>query len=245
MNEQIRMGSKSSLSSIGAIILRFRAFFALILIMLLFSFLSSSFLTWSNLVTVLVQSSINGLLAIGMTLVIVSGGIDLSVGAIAGLCGMVAGALIDVGIPLPMFGVVLYPHARAAILIGIGAGAFVGAINGFVITRLKVTPFIATLGMMYIARGVALLSNNGSTFPFLNGTAAHGNQGLAWIGNGLLLGIPVPIWLLVLACLAAMFTAQRTTFGMFMLSAAMKGPPRYQALKSKLCASGFMSSLAG
>lgn len=213
MNEQVKTRSKISALPIATILLRFRAFFALILIMVLFSFLSSSFLTWSNLVTVLVQSSINGLMAIGMTLVIVSGGIDLSVGAIAGLCGMVVGALIDVGIPLHALGIVIYPHAWAVIILGIGAGSFIGAINGFIITRLKVTPFIATLGMLYIARGVALLSNNGSTFPLLDGTAEHGNQGLPWIGTGLFLGIPLPIWLLLLACLIAMFVAHRTTFG--------------------------------
>lgn len=213
MSKQTEADGRGPRFSPVAVLLRFRAFFALILIMVLFSFLSTSFLTWSNLVTVLVQSSINGLLAIGMTLVIVSGGIDLSVGAIAGLCGMVVGALIDIGIPLPIFGVVLYPHVWAAVVIAIGAGAFVGAINGVIITRLKVTPFIATLGMLYIARGVALLSNNGSTFPFLNGTPEHGNQGLSWVGNGLLLGIPVPIWLLIVACLVAMFVAHRTTFG--------------------------------
>lgn len=213
MNKPTEAGIKGPRFSVAALLLRFRAFFALILIMILFSFLSTSFLTLSNLVTVLVQTSINGLLAIGMTLVIVSGGIDLSVGAIAGLCGMVVGALIDVGIPLPFFGVVIYPHAWTAVVLAVGAGAFVGVINGFIITKLKVTPFIATLGTLYIARGVALLSNNGSTFPFLNGTPAHGNQGLPWIGTGLLLGIPVPIWLLALACLFAIFTAQCTTFG--------------------------------
>lgn len=211
--QQSERGVRSGKPALMALLLRFRAFLALIALMVLFAFLSSSFLTWSNLITVVVQSSINGLLAIGMTLVIVSGGIDLSVGATAGLCGMIVGALIDVGVPIGALGVVVYPHAWAAVAIGIGAGACIGAVNGFVITRLKVAPFITTLGTLYIARGLALLSHNGSTFPFLNGVPAHGNVGLSWLGNGLLLGIPVPIWLLGIATIVMSGVAGRTKFG--------------------------------
>lgn len=213
LSDRSESGAQPQGLAIAALLLRFRAFMALIVIMALFTFLSSSFLTWSNLTTVLVQSSINGLLAIGMTLVIVSGGIDLSVGAIAGLCGMIVGALIDVGVPIPALGVVVFPHAWAAVVIGIGAGACIGAVNGFIITRLKVAPFITTLGTLYIARGLALLSNNGSTFPFLDGVPSHGNVGLPWLGNGLLLDIPVPIWLLAIATVVVSAIAARTKFG--------------------------------
>ncbi|MGH7101346.1 MAG: ABC transporter permease [Acetobacteraceae bacterium] len=233
-------------------LLRFRAFIALVAIMVLFSLLSPAFLTWSNLITVLVQSSINGLLAIGSTLVIVSGGIDLSVGSIAGLSGMVVGALIDVGIPLSWFGVVVYPHAWVAVAAGLGAGALIGAVNGFVITRLMVAPFIATLGMLYVARGIALLSNNGSTFPFLDGTAALHNQGLPWLGSGLLLGIPVPIWLLGLASLIVTGLAERTRFGRHVYAvggneraAALSGV-RVLAVRARVYViSGVLAALAG
>ncbi|MGC8527447.1 ABC transporter permease [Acidiphilium sp.] len=213
MSETVETSAPASAPALAALLLRFRAFVALIVIMALFAFLSPAFLTWSNIITVLVQSSINGLLAIGMTFVIVSGGIDLSVGSIAGLCGMIVGALIDVGLPVPFLGVVIYPHAWAAVAIALAAGALIGAINGFVITRMKVAPFIATLGMLYIARGIALLSNNGSTFPFLDGHKALGNRGFPWLGNGLLLHIPVPIWLLVIASVVATGIAERTKFG--------------------------------
>jgi erythritol transport system permease protein len=236
----------------ASFLLRFRAFIALIVIMALFTFLSPSFLTSSNIVTVLVQSSINGLLAIGMTFVIVSGGIDLSVGSIAGLAGMIVGALIDAGIPLPFLGVIVYPHAWAVILLGIGAGALIGAVNGWVITRLKVAPFIATLGMLYVARGVALLSNNGSTFPFLDGKADLGNGGFPWLGGGLALGIPVPIWLLALVGLAGGFIANRTVFGRHVY--AVGGNERAAALSGARVAatrlyvyviSGALAALAG
>lgn len=194
-------------------LMRFRAFLALILVSVVFVFAAPSFLTVSNLMTIVVQASINGLMAIGMTFVIVSAGIDLSVGAIAGLCGMVVGALIDIGIPVPWLGVVIYPHAWVVILIGIGVGALLGAVNGFIITRMKVTAFIATLGMLYVARGLAIMSNNGSPFPFISGTSEHGNTGLGWLGSGVVLGIPVPIWVLVIFTIIGIGVAQRTKFG--------------------------------
>lgn len=236
----------------GELLLRFRAFVALIAIIIVFSLLSSSFLTVSNITTVLVQTSINGLLAIGMTFVIVSGGIDLSVGAIAGLCGMIIGALIDVGVPIPALGVVIYPHAWVAVALGVTAGAFIGWINGVIITRLKVAPFIATLGTLYVARGAALLSNNGSTFPFLNGKPQLGNGGLPWLGNGLLLDIPVPIWLLVIASLVATGVATRTKFGRHVYAiggnerAAGLSGVRVQAVRARVYViSGALAALAG
>ncbi|MGH7118644.1 MAG: ABC transporter permease [Acetobacteraceae bacterium] len=245
-------GLRRRTPTLWSFLLRFRAFIALVAIMILFSLLSPAFLTWSNLITVLVQSSINGLLAIGSTLVIVSGGIDLSVGSIAGLCGMIVGALIDVGVPLPWFGIVIYPHAWVAVLLGLAAGALIGAVNGFVITRFMVAPFIATLGMLYIARGIALLSNNGSTFPFLDGTQALHNQGLPWLGSALLLGIPVPIWLLAAAGLIVTALAERTRFGRHVYAvggneraAALSGV-RVQAVRSRVYViSGVLAALAG
>ncbi len=252
ISERDAAGARRWDTAIVSLLLRFRAFMALIVIMILFTFLSSSFLTWSNLVTVVVQSSVNGLLAIGMTLVIVSGGIDLSVGAIAGLCGMIVGALIDVGVPIHALGVVVYPHAWAAVALGVGAGAFIGAVNGFVITRLKVAPFITTLGTLYIARGLALLSNNGSTFPFLDGVRAHGNVGLPWLGNGRLLHIPVPIWLLAIVTVMVAGIAKRTKFGRHVYAvggneraAALSGV-RVRAVRAQVYViSGALAALAG
>ena len=198
---------------IKLILLRFRTVIALAVIIIIFTSLSKTFLTVENILLMTVHVSINAFLAIGMTFVIVSGGIDLSVGSIMGLTGMIVGALIDVGVPLQIFGVVIYFHTWFILLIGLAIGAGIGVLNGLVITKLKVAPFIATLGMLYIARGFALLSNNGSTFPFLNGQKGLGNMGFPWLGGGSILGIPVPIWLFVLAALIATFVARRTPFG--------------------------------
>ncbi len=195
------------------ILLRFRTVIALAVIIIIFTSLSKTFLTVENILLMTVHVSINAFLAIGMTFVIVSGGIDLSVGSIMGLTGMIVGALIDVGIPLHIFGVVIYFHTWFIVLIGLAIGAAIGAINGLVITKLKVAPFIATLGMLYIGRGFALLSNNGSTFPFLNGQKGLGNMGFPWLGGGSILDIPVPIWLFAVAAIIATFVARRTPFG--------------------------------
>ncbi len=195
------------------LLLRFRTVIALLVIVVIFSLLSNTFLTVQNILLMTRHVAINAFLAIGMTFVIVSGGIDLSVGSILGLCGMIVGALIDVGIPLKIFGVVIYLHTWFIVLLAVAAGALIGAINGLIITKLKVAPFIATLGMLYVARGFALLSNNGSTFPFLTGQPELGNTGFPFLGEGDLLGIPVPIWLLVVVALLASFVANRTPFG--------------------------------
>ncbi|HUI72982.1 MAG TPA: ABC transporter permease [Spirochaetia bacterium] len=195
------------------LLLRFRTVIALLVIIVIFTILSNTFLTLQNILLMTRHVAINAFLAIGMTLVIVSGGIDLSVGSILGLCGMIVGYLIDAGLPLHLFGVVVYFHTWFIMIIAIAAGALIGSANGLIITRLNVAPFIATLGMLYVARGMALLSNNGSTFPFLSGQKGLGNTGFPFLGEGDILGVPVPIWLLVVVALIAAFVASRTPFG--------------------------------
>ncbi len=195
------------------LLLKARTFIALIALTIVFSLLSPTFLTPESLIIMTKHVAINAFLAIGMTFVIVAGGIDLSVGSIVGLTGMIAGLLIDQGLILPMFGIVVYFSVAVIILIALFAGILIGAINGLVITRWKVAPFIATLGMLYAARGFALLSNNGSTFPNLIGDAQLGNTGFPFLGVGQLLGIPVPIWLMVILGIVAWFVMERTPFG--------------------------------
>ncbi len=199
--------------NVKLLLLRFRTVIALLVIIVIFTILSNTFLTMQNILLMTRHVAINAFLAIGMTLVIVSGGIDLSVGSILGLCGMIVGYLIDAGLPLHLFGVVVYFHTWFIMIIAIAAGALIGSANGLIITRLNVAPFIATLGMLYVARGIALLSNNGSTFPFLTGQPALGNTGFPFLGEGDILGVPVPIWLLLIVALIAAFVTNRTPFG--------------------------------
>jgi len=164
--------------------------------------------------TILVKHvAINAILAIGMTFVILSGGIDLSVGSIAGLAGMIGGGLISKGVVLTAAGVEFYPHASLAIAVALASGVGIGALNGVLVSRLKVAPFIATLGALYVARGTALLLSGGATYPNLAGDPSIGNTGFTWIGVGALLGIPVPIWLMAAVAAAAIVVSTRTPFG--------------------------------
>ena len=164
-------------------LMRLRTFIALFAVMIFFSFAAPNFLSAANLVLMSKHVALNAFLAIGMTFVIITGGIDLSVGSIVGLCGMVAGGLILHGIDL-RFGYTLFFNIPEIILITLALGVLIGMVNGFLITRLNVAPFIATLGTLYVARGAALLISDGSTFPNLEGNPAFGTTGFAFLGAG-------------------------------------------------------------
>jgi erythritol transport system permease protein len=194
-------------------VLRLRAFIALAVVTLVFALLSPEFLTTGNLSILVKHVAINAILAIGMTFVILSGGIDLSVGSIVGVSGMVAGLLISRGLVLPSLGIVVYPHTWFVVALSLLAGMAIGAINGVMVSRLGVAPFIATLGSMYVARGAALLMSDGATFPNLAGEPGLANTGFPWIGAASIAGVPVPVALLTLLASGAMFIASRTPFG--------------------------------
>ena len=204
---------KTTRRSLVETLLEFRAFFALVLLVIVFSLLSPAFLTTGNLVILAKHVAINALLAVGMTFVILSGGIDLSVGSVAGLAGMIAGFLLHEGLVLEPFGVIVYFTAGPVILIALLAGGLMGAVNGFLVTRLRVAPFIATLGVLYVARGFALLISGGATFPNLQGSAELGNTGFVFLGSGTILGLPTPIWLMILVGAVGAFVAGKMPFG--------------------------------
>jgi erythritol transport system permease protein len=132
---------------------------------------------------------------------------------VAGLAGMIAGLLIHEGLVVEPLGVVVYFTAGPVVIIALVAGALMGAINGFAVTRLRVAPFIATLGMLYVARGIALLISGGATFPNLQGSPELGNDGFVFLGSGTILGLPTPIWLMILVGAAGAFVAGKTPFG--------------------------------
>jgi len=194
-------------------LLRGRAFIALILVLVVFASLSPQFLSTGNIVIMSRHVAINALLAIGMTFVILTGGIDLSVGSIVGLTAMVAGGLINEGINLPQLGIIVYPHTWLILVISLAAGTLLGAISGLIITRFNVAPFIATLGMMWVARGLAGLANNGYTFPNLVGRPEYGNTGFEMLGAGTFLGISYSIWLMIVFAVVAHIVASRLSYG--------------------------------
>jgi ribose/xylose/arabinose/galactoside ABC-type transport system permease subunit len=194
-------------------LLRGRAFIALILVLVVFTSMSPQFLSTGNIVIMSKHVAINALLAIGVTFVILTGGIDLSVGSIVGLTAMIAGGLINEGIRLPQLGIIAYPHTWTIIVISLAVGTLMGTISGLIITRFNVAPFIATLGTLYVARGFAGLRNNGYTFPNLTGRPEYGNTGFEILGAGSFLGINYSIWLMVVFALVAYIVSTRLSFG--------------------------------
>jgi erythritol transport system permease protein len=194
------------------LLLRGRAFIALIVLVVIFAVLEDAFLTGANIEILIKQTALNGILAIGMTFVILTGGIDLSVGSIVGFTGIVAGLLINEGLQVADW--IIFPHTWMVLVLSLAAGTFLGAISGFIITRFNVAPFIATLGMLLVARGLAGLINGGKTFPNLVGKEELGNTGFRELGTGELFGVvPWAIVILVVFALVAWFVTTRTPFG--------------------------------
>jgi erythritol transport system permease protein len=193
-------------------LMKLRTFIALIAVLVFFSIAAPNFLSTANLILMSKHVALNAFLAMGMTFVIITGGIDLSVGSIVGLCGMVAGYLVLNGIDLQI-GYTVYFNVFEIALITLSVGILIGAVNGLLITRLNVEPFIATLGVLYVARGLALLSSDGRTFPNLVGKPELGTTGFGFLGAGRLLGLPVAIWILIVVALAAAYLAKYTPLG--------------------------------
>ena len=194
------------------VLLRLRTFVALILVIAFFAVMAPNFLSTANAVIISKHVALNAFLAIGMTFVIITGGIDLSVGSIVGLCAMVAGWLVLNGVDTGLGYAVWFNTweiVGLVMLVGVG----VGWINGILITRLNVAPFIATLGTLYIARGAALLSSGGRTFPNLSGSEDMGTASFPVIGTGSVLGLPVMVWMLIAVALLAHYISRRTPLG--------------------------------
>ncbi len=212
MADQSTNAPNWSSSDAWLLLLKARTFIALILVFVFFALNAPNFLSTANMVIMSKHVALNAFLAIGMTFVIVSGGIDLSVGSIVGLCGMVAGYLVLNGIDLGLGWSIQFNTFEICLLV-ILVGVTIGAINGFLITQLNVAPFIATLGTLYVARGTALLSSDGRTFPNLNGNPEYGSDTFRWIGTGEILGVPFSIVLLIVVGCLAGYIAARTPLG--------------------------------
>jgi erythritol transport system permease protein len=202
----------ASSGSVLLTLMKLRTFIALIAVLVFFSIAAPNFLSAANLILMAKHVALNAFLAMGMTFVIITGGIDLSVGSIVGLCGMVAGYLVLNGIDLQI-GYTIYFNVVEIALITLLVGIAIGAVNGLLITRLNVAPFIATLGVLYVSRGLALLSSDGRTFPNLVGKPELGTTGFGYLGAGKLLGLPVSIWILIVVAWGAAYLAKYTPLG--------------------------------
>lgn len=196
-------------------ILKGRTFIVLIILVIFFSFASSSFLQPSTLTMVAKHVALYGILALGMTFVIITGGIDLSVGSVVGLTGMLAGGLIQEG--LTIGGKTIYFSVPAIIVLMLIVGCLIGLINGLIITKLNVAAFIATLGTMYICRGFANLRSMGATFSKISGYEGLGNMGLKTLGTNWL-GIPAGVYVFAVLAILAAVLLKRTHIGWHILA---------------------------
>src|SRR2546429_1724929 len=156
---------------------------------------TSDFLTLTNLDNLVRQVTVFAILSVGELFVILTGGIDLSVGSILGLSGGVTALLLAAGVPIPL-----------AILAGLLVGLVVGLVNGLLVSRMGLPPFIATLGMLGIARGIVLLLTGAKTIAPLP-------DAFNAIANGFILGLPSLFWILIIVTVVAAFGLGGTGFG--------------------------------
>ena len=236
---------------VGRLLLEGRAFMALLVVIVVFSILSPNYLTVSNMLTMSSHVAIYALLAIGQLLVILNGGIDLSVGSTLGLSGMVAGFLMQ-GVRLDSFGVIMYPQVWVVVIASCLVGVLVGLINGVLISRFKVAAFVATLGMLYVVRGFALLMTNGLTYDNLGGRPDLGNTGFNWLGFNRIATVPIGVLVMILVAVAASFLLNRTVFGRWLYAsggneraAELSGVPVKRVKIWVYVASGVCASIAG
>lgn len=209
----------------------------LVLLMIFFSINTKNFLSNRNLLNVALQTSVSVILAIAETYVIITGGIDLSIGSISAAAGMIAAICLNRGMPVPW-----------AILLGILAGVLCGALNAFTITVLGIVPFIATLGTNSIMRGLIYVMLNG--IPL---SASQAGEAFTWIGQGKLGGwLPYPVLFMVIIAVIAVIVLTKTRFGRMIFAigsnenTAFLSGIRVKAVKFKvylLC--GLLSSIAG
>ncbi|MBN2007875.1 ribose ABC transporter permease [candidate division KSB1 bacterium] len=176
---------------------QFGTLLGLLILCIVLWILSPYFLTVSNLLNIAQQTSINAIIAVGMTFVIITAGIDLSVGSILAFSGVVLASTLRIGLPLPL-----------ALFAGLAVGMFCGLINGLLITYGKLPPFISTLGMMSVARGAALLYSSGRPISGFS-------DSLRFLATGEILYIPTPVIIMIAVYVIAHFILTRTKFGRY------------------------------
>lgn len=218
------------------IIQKYGSQIALILLIVVLSIISPDFRTLQNLLSLLRQSSVNGLIAFGMTVVILTGGIDLSVGSTLALTALVGAGMLKGGVPTAL-----------VLVLVLALGIVLGFMNGLMVVNGNIQPFIATLVSMTAYRGIAMIYCKGRPISSL-GSSTLFNA----IGNGKLLGIPVPVWIMIVIFAVFLFFLQKTTVGRSIYAtgsnsdaASLAGISISKVKYLVYMASGFAASLAG
>lgn len=197
MNIENTLNTKKLMNSITNNMREYAIFGVFIVVCIALAIAEPSFSTSTNILNVLRQISITGYIAIGMLMVIITGGIDLSVGVLVGLCAAIGADFAHSG-----------QGALWGILVGLGLGAFCGAVNGIFVAYLGLPPFIVTLGTKLAISGAALVYTQGQPTTGLS-------EEFIELGAGFLLGVPIPVWILLLCVLIGTFLLNYTKFGRY------------------------------
>lgn len=212
------------------------SFIALIFLVVVISIISPDFRAVNNFLSLLRQSAINGLIAFGMTCIILTGGIDLSVGSVLALTSIICAHTIKIGLPAPL-----------SMLIALIFGIILGTISGLMVTKSRLQPFIATLITMTGYRGLTMILSGGRPISRLGD-----NFLLNQIGKGSLLGIPIPVWILVVFFAIFLFVLKKTVLGRQIYAtgsnskaAELAGINTNNIKLIVYAVSGFMASLSG
>jgi ribose/xylose/arabinose/galactoside ABC-type transport system permease subunit len=210
-------------------------FIGFLFVSAIISIVSPQFLTLSNITIIFTQVAINALLAFGVTFVIITGGIDLSIGSVVALAGIFTALMAHPG---------EYPLI-VPIFSGLLAGLIFGAINGFLVIKTKIAPFIITLGTMTIARGLALIISKGRPISNLSET-------FEFIGNGSVWGIPFPVIILMIVFIICTIVLQKTVLGRYIYAiggnesaARVSGINIHKIKLTVYMISGLLAGLAG
>ena len=181
---------------------------ALMIMAIAMTIFSDNFATSDNLFNVARQISVNLCISVGMTMVILTGGIDLSVGSILAFTGAIAAGLIKQGIEIEGMNLFIGFTILGVIIVALIAGGIIGWFNGFMITKFKVPPFVATLAMLTIARGLTMLYTKG--FPI-----TQLGDNFNFIGTGWFAGVPMPVWISILVIAVSVFFMKKTRTGRY------------------------------
>ncbi|MFW5643974.1 MAG: ABC transporter permease, partial [Alkalispirochaeta sp.] len=225
--------------SLSLIMSEYGILFVFLLLVLILSLVTPNFLRSRNILNVLRQTSINGLLSIGMTFVILTGGIDLSVGSVLAFAGIVSASFASDAIGGQIY------HPIISMGIGLLAGGALGAVNGIFVAKWRMPAFVVTLGMLSIARGFTFLTTDGMPVPRID-------PRFLIIGQGVFLGVPVPVWIFLGVFAAAWVVLYKTRYGRYIYavggnetSAKISGINTRLVIFTVYVISGVLSALGG
>jgi ribose transport system permease protein len=224
---------------------RLQSFIALLILCIVLTILTDKFFTPDNGLNVLRQVAVNICISVGMTLIVLTAGIDLSVGSVLALCSAVSVGLFKNGIQIPSLNLFVGFTVFGALVAAVVIGLLLGYFNGWVITKFRIPPFVATLAMLTIARGLTMLYTQGHPISNLG-------SAFAFLGTGWILGIPVPVYIATLVVIAAIFITKKTKLGRYIYAiggneqaAKLSGIPINQVKIKVYAIAGALAALGG